>query len=383
MKRCFIITAILVTALQVSAQTNNRSRTSSESVSPARKAETTQSARTEVSNEKKAVPKESAVVSSPSRQVRESVPAERTPASVVKSTPSERPSTTVNSKVERPTERTRERSGVTPQPATASPERQSNSSSARSQQEINTERRVNTTSAPNPKPNREASRPSINPTSDRVGSANREVQVKGRVTDNSNQRSSANRNAQSVRGNQYAPRSAVKYEQARKNYETPARTSVVRTTYHKEYTYRPAEYRRVHYPYRAPAHVEIIWSVPMYRFYRSIYPDYDYWYYPVGHRIKTVSTYDAGFYVGELARVYGRVEYVWYSRATNEYYLYFGGPYPYQDFSVIVPANIARKYNRRPDRFFTNRDIAITGLISRWEGKPEMVIKKTNQLDIY
>jgi hypothetical protein len=380
MKRCFIITAMLVTVLQVSAQTNNRSRTSSESVSPARKAETTQSSRPEVNTEKKAVP--SAVVSSPSRQVRENVPAERTPASAVKSAPSERPSTAVNSNVERPTERTRERSGVTPQPSTVSSGRQSNSSPAR-QQETNTERRVNTTSAPNPKSNREASRPAINPTSDRVGTANREVQVKGRVTDNSNQRSSASRSAQSVRGNQYAPRSAVKYEQARKSYETPARASVVRTTYHKGYTYRPAEYRRVHYPYRAPAHVEIVWSVPMYRFYRSIYPDYDYWYYPVGHRIKTISAYDAGFYVGELARVYGRVEYVWYSRATKEYYLYFGGPYPYQDFSVIVPANIARKYNRRPDRFFTNRDIAITGLISRWEGKPEMLIKKTNQLDIY
>jgi len=194
----------------------------------------------------------------------------------------------------------------------------------------------------------------------------------------------ADKSVQSVRSDEYKPRVSKEDERSRKAFETPARKAVDRTTdVAQGYINKPVEYRRVKYPYKVPARVDIRWTLAMYKEYRVFYPEFNHWYYPLGYRIHTISAYDAGFYIGEIARVYGMVYSTWHSRATDEYYLYFGGPYPYQDFSVILPAKVARRINWRPERYFLNRHIAVTGLISRWEGKPEILLRNKTQMDIY
>lgn len=121
----------------------------------------------------------------------------------------------------------------------------------------------------------------------------------------------------------------------------------------------------------------------MYNEYRYLYPHYDLWYYPIGYRIHTISAYDATMYIGEVARVYGEVFDTWYSRNTDEYYLYIGAPFPYQDFTVVLEGHDARRFSSRPHRFFTGRHVAATGLIGVYEGKPEMFLKKRSQIDVY
>jgi hypothetical protein len=158
---------------------------------------------------------------------------------------------------------------------------------------------------------------------------------------------------------------------------------VVRTVTHPNHIHRPIEYRRTYYPYHVPVHRDIIWDIHLYNEYRFLYPHYDYWYYPVGYSIHTVSAYEADRYIGEFARIYGKVYETWYDRDADEFYLYFGEPYPYQDFTVILPGRDARRYSRRPERFFTERHIAVTGVISVFEGKPEMVIKRRSQIELY
>ncbi len=168
----------------------------------------------------------------------------------------------------------------------------------------------------------------------------------------------------------------------RKVYQTPNRT-----VYHRQVTNvnrpRSIEYRRVYHAYRAPVYTHVIWTNKMYREYRLIYPEYRYWYYPIGYSINTISAYDAGFYIGDVMNVYGRVNDVWYSSRTDEYFLYFGANYPYHDFTVIIPGSKARHFARHPEFFFENRYIWATGLISLYDGKPEMVIRKTHQINIY
>lgn len=121
----------------------------------------------------------------------------------------------------------------------------------------------------------------------------------------------------------------------------------------------------------------------MYHNYSSWYPNYNLWYYPYGYRIHTISAYDAYNYIGEIARIYGRVTEVWYSGETREYYLYIGGPYPYQDFTVIVDYSDARRFSRNPVRYFTDRNITVTGLVSLFEDKPELLVKRHTQIDVY
>lgn len=187
----------------------------------------------------------------------------------------------------------------------------------------------------------------------------------------------------SITSREYIPRNEQESVTIRKVYTSPERKVVVRTNPIPDYVPRSVEYRRTYYPYHVPPRVDIIWTVRLYNEYRYIYPHYDYWYYPVGYRIHTASAYDAYMYIGEFARIYGRVYNTWYSYETDEYYLYFGETYPYQDFTVIIEGRSARRISRRPERYFTGRHIAVTGIVSVFEGKPEMIVKKRSQIDLY
>ncbi len=172
------------------------------------------------------------------------------------------------------------------------------------------------------------------------------------------------------------------YEVERKNYNTPNRERIHREVHG---VYRPGtvEYRRIHHAYRVPVHIDVIWTPRMYYDYRMIYPEYRYWYYPYGYRIRTISAYDALYYTGEIVNVYGRVIEAWYSRKTDEYILYFGARFPYQDFSVIIPGHRARQFSHRPELFFEGRYMWVTGLISLHNGQPEMVVMKKHQIHLY
>ncbi len=176
--------------------------------------------------------------------------------------------------------------------------------------------------------------------------------------------------------------SSRNFERERKTYHTPDIERVQRRVYHVKRP-RSIEYRRVHYAYRAPKHINIIWTPRMYREYILIYPEFRYWYYPYGYSVRTISAYDAAYYIGDVMNVYGKVYGAWYSWQTDEYYLYFGAPYPYHDFSVIVPGQRARQFNRHPEIFFEGRYIWVTGLISLYEGKPEMIVRKKHQIHLY
>lgn len=136
-------------------------------------------------------------------------------------------------------------------------------------------------------------------------------------------------------------------------------------------------------PYRKPSLSNLFWNVQMYRNYRLWYPDFNFGYYPSGYQIHTVSAFDSYRYIGEVARIYGRVSEVWYSGQTNEYYLYFGDRFPYHQFSIVLQARDAKQYSYDPIRYFTNRDLLVTGLVSIYDQKPEIFIKENSQIKFY
>lgn len=122
----------------------------------------------------------------------------------------------------------------------------------------------------------------------------------------------------------------------------------------------------------------------MWGYYRTWYPHYT-WNYPVGYRINTISSWDAQYCMGEVRKVYGKVYETYYSESTDSYYLYFGAPYPYHVFTVIIPGWEANKFNYSILDYFDQRYVNVTGLISEFEqdGKPEIVIKSPRQIRLY
>lgn len=164
-----------------------------------------------------------------------------------------------------------------------------------------------------------------------------------------------------------------------KAYHKTPRTNV---RYIREYPSRHVYVNRNLYV-RRPPRVNVVWDVHLHRDYCTIYPHVKTWNISYGMPIYSVPAYETSLYVGEIKRVYGYVSEVYYDRNTDYYHLYIGGMYPYQDFTAIVPGYLARQISHRPYRYFTGSYISTTGLVSHFNGQPEMVVKKMHQIRMY
>jgi len=191
-------------------------------------------------------------------------------------------------------------------------------------------------------------------------------------------------------------RSPVNRVNSNKHYTAPVKSTWYRSSryyggnlYHYAY---PTRKVNIHYNHNTyvngyrvlyyPTYGDIFWTRSMYRNFYSWYPGYHYS-YNYGYRIQTISIFDAQYNLGEVARVYGRVYATWFNEETDDYLLFFGGEFPYQQFTVVIPGHIARKYSRRPENYFLGEHIIITGLITTYDGTPEIVMKNRTQLDLY
>jgi hypothetical protein len=166
------------------------------------------------------------------------------------------------------------------------------------------------------------------------------------------------------------------------HYPGQIRTREVRVQRHVPMP-APREIRRINYVYRAPVSVEIYWTRRMHREYLGLYPFYRDWSYAYGSRILSIPAYDADYHVGRLRTVYGRVHEVYYAPESGLYYLYFGAPYPYHDFSIVISRREARRFTNRPVHFFTGQHVMVTGIIANYDGRPEIEVIRRSQLALY
>jgi len=143
------------------------------------------------------------------------------------------------------------------------------------------------------------------------------------------------------------------------------------------------EIRRHRFPYRRPRIVNVYWTRTMYVDYVAYYPFHTSWQYDIGHPIDAVSAYEASYYEGQVMRVYGKVEEVFYSPEDRNYYLYFGNPFPYHDFSVVISRKDAKRISLIPEWYFDNKHIIVTGLITWFDDKPEIIVKNPSQIRRY
>ena len=153
--------------------------------------------------------------------------------------------------------------------------------------------------------------------------------------------------------------------------------------YHYRYVPIPLEIRRVRYIYRRPVHIDLIWTPRLLHRFMYYYPTHNYWNVEFGQEIETISAYDAAEWVGTVKRLYGKVEEVYYSPEDENYILYIGAPFPYQDVSVVIPRHIANDISLSPKWYFENEHIWVVGLINLWEGKPEIVVRDEDQIRRY
>jgi hypothetical protein len=161
------------------------------------------------------------------------------------------------------------------------------------------------------------------------------------------------------------------------------RTIRVVNHYHNRYIPVPWEIRRTRYYYRHPVHLDLIWTPLLFHRFMYYYPTHNNWDMEFGSQIETISAYEAKDYAGTVRRVYGKVDDVYYSPEDENYILYIGAPFPYQDISIVVPKNVARNISMSPKWYFDKEFIWVVGLINVWEGKPEIIVRDEEQIRKY
>lgn len=170
-----------------------------------------------------------------------------------------------------------------------------------------------------------------------------------------------------------------------RDYDAWNHRRAIRVVYSHHHNYIPLswEIRRSRYYHRMPLHIDLIWTPLLFHRFMFYYPTHDTWEMEFGTPIETISAYEAQEYAGTVRRVYGKVDEVYYSPEDENYILYIGAPFPYQDMSVVIPRDIARNFSRNPKWYFENEFVWIVGLINIWEGKPEIIVRDEDQIRKY
>jgi len=145
----------------------------------------------------------------------------------------------------------------------------------------------------------------------------------------------------------------------------------------------PWELRRARYYYRMPRHIDLIWTPLLFHRFMFYYPAQHDWNMEFGSQIETISAYDAKDFAGTVRQVYGKVQEVYYSPEDENYILYVGGDFPYQDLSIVIPKEIARNISLSPKWYFDQEFVWVIGLINMWEGKPEIIVRDQDQIRKY
>ncbi len=93
---------------------------------------------------------------------------------------------------------------------------------------------------------------------------------------------------------------------------------------------------------------------------------------------------DAKEYVGERATVCGFVTDTYYSSQSNgsPTFLNFVYPYPKHAFTAVIWERDREGFSEAPEDFYLNKDVCVTGLITVFNGIPQITVKGPEQIAI-
>jgi hypothetical protein len=91
----------------------------------------------------------------------------------------------------------------------------------------------------------------------------------------------------------------------------------------------------------------------------------------------TYSVAEAASHIGETATVTGMVD-GFHQSAKGNMFLNMGGKYPNQAFTAFIPSKNAAAF--ADAQHYSGQTISVTGKISLYKGKPEIVVTSPSQI---
>ena len=99
---------------------------------------------------------------------------------------------------------------------------------------------------------------------------------------------------------------------------------------------------------------------------------------------KVFTADQASEHVGEFATVCGTVASAKYvsSAKSAPTFLNLDKPYPKHIFTIVIWGTDRRKFEQAPDQEFRDKRICVTGTITEYKGKPEIVVRNPSQIHV-
>ncbi len=96
----------------------------------------------------------------------------------------------------------------------------------------------------------------------------------------------------------------------------------------------------------------------------------------------SVTAKEAGKYIGKTISVCDKIfGGIFMSKSSGQpTFLNMGAAYPNAPFTIVIWADARRKFKLKPEEFYRNKQVCITGEIIVFNGKPEMIVTDPTQI---
>ena len=99
---------------------------------------------------------------------------------------------------------------------------------------------------------------------------------------------------------------------------------------------------------------------------------------------KPINLDEVSKHIGDSVKVCGHVYDTYYAVRTENTptFINIGAKYPDQKLTVVIWGDVRKKFEGNPEEVFKNKQICITGKLEIYKDKPQIVIRKTDQISI-
>jgi micrococcal nuclease len=103
-----------------------------------------------------------------------------------------------------------------------------------------------------------------------------------------------------------------------------------------------------------------------------------------GDKAKVINASEASQHVGEYVTVNAVVADTAYLAKSQGQptFLNLDQPFPNNPLAVAIWGENRSKWNNAPDQWFKNKTVAVTGKVTLWHGKPQVVVTDPSQIQV-
>ena len=95
---------------------------------------------------------------------------------------------------------------------------------------------------------------------------------------------------------------------------------------------------------------------------------------------QNITPQEASKHIGEKVTICGKIFGGRFFEQNEKTLLNMGGAYPDHSLTIVIAGADRKKFDVKPEQFYTNKEVCITGEIRDYKGKPEVQVTEISQI---